>query len=452
VTRRERAIVRALLLLTSLGCGARTGLEVSQAVDAGPVDAARVDAGSDAGVPCVSSVEVCNGVDDDCDDRLDEGLGFGAIGEPIVVRDVDEHGDDRCSTCAIAFAPHAVSTSDGILVAFRIGFDGSRPIPNTFTRLLDDDAHPRAEIALLSDRNTTEGLRMTSHPSGAAMVYCGRFRSNDVTTSAIVSPAGALIDERAREPMGRSCGAWEPDTVWTGARTMFAWTDNSSGPLPGFEVLLDRGDADGVSLGFEMLEPNGDGGPRLGVGHGRLLLVVGTRPEPRRSVLAIHRFDLEGTRAGEPTYVPIPDGLDDSFVSSHVVPSREGFVVHSAAAARDGGRFVTRLGSDGALALGPVRLDEGIDYVNGFDDVLARRGGGAVIASPRRSAPGEPGYRVLAVDDEGAVLGAWDGDPAEGQPAWGGLVEHRGRVFLTYAIISGENRDQIRIRELGCVP
>lgn len=444
--------ILALVLL--LGCGARSGLEVSRApADAGASDAARVDAGPpDAGPPCVPTGETCNGTDDDCDGRLDEDLGFGAIGEPIIVRDEDEHGDDRCSTCAIALSPHAVSTSAGILLAFRMGFDGSHPIPNTFTRLLDDGASPRGEIELLFDRNTTQGLRMTAHPRGAAIVYCGRFGGSDVATSAIVDAAGALLDERAREPRGRSCGAWEPDTIWTGSRTIFAWTDNSSGPLPGFEVLLDRGDADGVSLGFEMLEPNGDGGPRLAVAHGRLVLVVGVRPEPRRSMLAIHRFDLDGDRAGDPVYVEIPDGADDAFRSSHVVASRDGFVVHSAAAIGGGGRFVTRLGPDGALVEGPERLDEGFDYINGFDDVLGRSGGGAVIAGPLRGTPGGADYRVAAVGDDGALIGAWVPDPMEGTPAWGALVEHHGRLFFTYAIIRGENRDQIRIRALGCVP
>ena len=139
VRERKAGCVVALALL--LGCGARSGLEVSRApADEGSSDAAQVDAGlrdaglRDAGPPCVPTGETCNGIDDDCDGRLDEDLGFGAVGEPIIVRDEDEHGDDRCSTCAIAFSPHAVSTSAGILVAFRMGFDGSHPIPNTFTR------------------------------------------------------------------------------------------------------------------------------------------------------------------------------------------------------------------------------------------------------------------------------------------------------------------------------
>lgn len=441
----SRALFVALSVLSGCclaGCGARSGLVVE-----GARDGAVSDAGVDA-APCTPSLEACNGIDDDCDAAVDEGLGFGAIGGPIIVRDDHQGGDDRCTTCAIAFGPHAVSTSEGIVVAYRMGFDGSHPVPNTFTRLLDDDGHPRMDIHLLFERNVTLGLRMATHPRGAAAVYCGRFGANDTTTSSLLDDVGFLIEERQREPRGRSCGAWEPDTIWSGTHTLFAWTDNSSGPVAGFEVLLDRASEDGVSVASEMLEPNGDGGPRLAVAHGRVVLVVGVRNEPRHSQLAIHPRALDGTRLGDPIYIEPPGGEEASFETSHVVPSSSGFVVHSASRA---GRFVTRLDPNGE-PLEPVEhVVDGLDFQSGFDDVRPRAGGGALIAGPT-SGPGAPEYAVILVNDRGDTVATWPGDPTEGLPAWGSLVEHRGRVFLTYALLSGENQDQIRIRELGCVP
>jgi hypothetical protein len=290
---------------------------------------------------------------------------------------------------------------------------------------------------------------MATHPRGAVAIYCGRFGANDVTTSSLLDPAGVLIDERQREPRGRSCGAWDPDTAWTSTHTLFAWTDNSSGPIWGFEVLLDRAGEDGVSLGSEMLEPNGDGGPRLASAHGRAVLVVGVRNEPRRSQLAVHPLAIDGTRLGEPSYVEPPGGEDDGFNTPYVVPSSTGFVVHSIV--REG-RAVTRLGPNGEVTEPTRSIVDATPFSNGFDDVIARAGGGAVIAGPTSGPPGTPAYGVAVVDDRGDTIATWSSDPAEPAVAWGSLVEHRGRLFLTYAAGTSAFRDQIRIRELGCVP
>jgi hypothetical protein len=402
--------------------------------------------------PGSRTMERCNGVDDDCDGATDEELGIGPIAPPIVVRDVGDFGSERCSTCAIPFGPTIVSTEAGMVAAWRLGFLGTAPEPNTFVRPLDDAGAPAGPIELLFRRNTTQGLRAASGPGGAALVFCGRDGSDDVTMSALIDPRGRSRSEALREPLGRSCGAWSPDVVYTGSRWLFAWTDNSSSPVPGFEVLLDVAAADGTSLDREMLEDDGNSGPRLTVGHGLAVLVVDARPEPRRSRIAVHRFDLEGRRAGAPQYVDLPDGVDDAFISPYVVPTADGFAVHAASARRDGGRFVALLGPDGTPRSEPRRFDEGIRYVNGFDDVEPRVGGGALIATPRQ-VDGEFGYAVLAVADDGRTTAEWLPDATlEPGIAWGQFAEHRGRPFLIHTAILGDDLGQVLLRPLGCAP
>ncbi len=473
-----------LLVLLLSGCGARTALEIAAdagtdaaqppeicdgadddgdgAIDEGiaPITcgtgACRNDVpGCRAGVvpectPRPPSMEACNGADDDCDGRVDEGLGFGAVGEPIVVRDVADFGDDRCSTCAIPFGPDVVSTSEGMLVTWRLGFDGSAPIPNTFARLVGDDGSPLAPIRLLFDRDTTQGPRSAPGPDGAALVYCGRVRSDDVAMSSLLDPRGAARAETPRSPTGRSCGAWEPDALFTGSRWLFAWTDNSTGPLPGFEVLLDVADTSSASVSPQMLEENASSGPRMALGHGRVMLVVDARPEPARSRLAIHRFDPSGAPLGGAVYLDMPDGADDAFETPHVVPTATGWTVHAASARREGGRFVAELEEDGTPRGEVRRVDEGVRFVNGFDDVIARASGGALVATPTQVGDAW-GYAVLAVGDDGATVAQWTPEitPDVGF-AWGQLVEHRGRVYLAYVTLLGDNRGQVRLQELGC--
>jgi hypothetical protein len=484
--------MRSLSLVTlacfALGCGARTELDRSVpdgGTDAGPLRAERCDGLDDDGdgrideaipelecgvgpcrarvpgcvegqvprcVPAPPSTEVCNAVDDDCDGAVDEELGLVPLGAPIVVRDVNDFGSELCSTCAIPFGPELVSTDAGLVAAWRLGFLGTSPEPNTFVRALDDRGEPTGSIELVLMRNTTQGLRGSTGPGGGALVYCGRDGSADRTMSVLIDPRGRPRSEASREPRNRSCGAWSPDVIHTGSRWLFAWTDNSTGPVPGFEVLLDVAAADGTNLEERMLEPEGASGPRFALGHGRVLLVVEARPEPRRSRIAVHRFDLDGRAAGEPVYIELPAGVDDAFVTPYAVPTADGFAVHAASARRDGGRFVAILGPDGALRADVRRLDEGVRYVNGFDDVSPRTGGGALIATPRQVG-GEYGYAVLAVADDGRTTAAWIPEAMDAMGlAWGQLTEHRGRTFLIHTALLGENRGQVLVRTLGCAP
>ena len=50
--------------------------------------------------------ERCNGLDDDCDGRVDEGLPLAVFGEPSVLR---PHGDTRTGACSTSIRASAMS-------------------------------------------------------------------------------------------------------------------------------------------------------------------------------------------------------------------------------------------------------------------------------------------------------------------------------------------------------
>ncbi|MCA9542531.1 MAG: putative metal-binding motif-containing protein, partial [Myxococcales bacterium] len=147
-----RGLVPLTLLVGLVGCGARTGLEGEAVVGAS-------DAGVDAGPPCAPGPEVCNGRDDDCDGRFDEGLGFGEV-RHVVVRST-EGTTGPCSTCQWAAGPQLFVHPAGLLAVWRMGFDGSHPQPNAWARRLDRDATPIGEpFVLFDDVQVPNGFRL----------------------------------------------------------------------------------------------------------------------------------------------------------------------------------------------------------------------------------------------------------------------------------------------------
>jgi len=394
--------------------------------------------------------ETCNGEDDDCDGSTDEGLGFGPIGESILVRSETELLTGDCSTCAWASGAIGGSTSDGIFVAFTLGFDGSDIRPNFFGRRLDDDGTPVSDLLPLDLANGGH-LRATPHSDGVLLTYCGRFSANDETTRALIGPGGDVRWERRAEP-DRSCGAWFPQSVFTGERILTSWTDNSSGPVMGHELLLDVAGADGESRSNRELFPEGDGGPTFASAHGRLLHAATVRPEIRQTQIRVQTLDTRGDALGEPVFVDPPPAMGESWFSrAFAVPSRTGFVVHAAQGIRAlGGRFVVAFDRDGVPIGAPRVFDEGY-VVNGFDHVFGFEGGAILAGS--FGPIGESVYRVLRVDADGEVDAEWlplEDDPEFSAPFF---FTHRGRLFVVYrrSVASRPvSLNQVRIWALGC--
>ena len=373
--------------------------------------------------------------------------------EPVVVRPEGAGGTKRSEFGRYASGLRAASTSAGILVTWNVGFNGQSPEPNSFARLLDDHGSPAGEMEPLFERSVDSlSPSLVSTDGGAAMIYCGLYGTRTGLTSALLDAQGRLISERT---LAWDCAAPRAATVWTGSRLMSAWTSPVYTPQ-GYttDVLLDVADASGKSLSTQTVRTDGDGDPHFGTGHGRVLLVTGTRTgldltkgDPGRTHAAIHRFDLQGDELGDALILDaVPFDREGQTIlgqlaTPFIVPTPEGWLF--VASSKDSWLYVARLAPDGTLASGPVVLQTDFDFPNGFDDVIPY-GDGAVVQS---------GGLLLFLSADGVIRQTWHPGPSE-IPASASLVVHKGRLFMAYSSQSTGRpyTNQLMIRELQCVP
>ena len=210
-----------VLCLAACGaaCGARTALEVDSP-DASPSDApmevcngidedgdGRIDEGL-PGVECgvgaclrtacdgmcvpgEPSAEACGGGDEDCDGVVDEGLLIGALGPVAEVRE-GAGGYDRCGTCSWAYAPILVPLDDGgVYVHWNHGIYGGEEIPNMWGRVLDASGRTVGEPQPIGDRVRLGAVRIPGLDFRDGLVMAvERVRADDVGRLWRFTPGG----------------------------------------------------------------------------------------------------------------------------------------------------------------------------------------------------------------------------------------------------------------------
>jgi len=320
-------------------------------------------------------------------------------------------------------------------------------VPNLLWAKLDADGKPTGAKGVLTDRNATNGPRMTPAPGGFAITYCGRFGFEDRAASGLVSPAGVYTDHGLRTPADNFCGAGDPGLAWTGERLLFGWIDNSD-----MRVFLDRAPASGASLESSVLSPTGDlsNMPRFATLGPRTVLTYGEGIDQLR----IHRLDASGHDVGAPTSIqpPLEGGIfRDAQVEGQ---SPHGFLV-LAPNRFEPGLFRIRLDADGAVIGSPDLVPEVDFYVDLSPALLARPGGGYLFASSGVSDVGDEFGLVYALDAEGNVTDALttNEDPFEPWFGWPALAVRDGRIFLAYTgPTATPDHPGLRVVELGCAP
>lgn len=271
---------RLLLLLSALalGCGARSSLELEEAEPCAPTSDVEIcdgvdndcDGAIDEGVPPVTcgangcevtvrceggvmpacvprqpTAEACNLLDDDCDGEVDEGFGFGPIGDVITLRN-DELDTGDCTSCKWAFGTTIAPTQGGFLALWNLGLSGGAERPNLSGRPLDATAHPTGPVALQRDDYVLDQMPMLAldplPPGGVPLDVVLRQGTSDVPGIMFVGTDGG-IDVVAPSP---ASGPYlVPRTVWTGERFVSAWVEEDRlrvavlGPDGAFEREVD---------------------------------------------------------------------------------------------------------------------------------------------------------------------------------------------------------------------
>jgi hypothetical protein len=453
---RERLLLGCASAVVVLGCGWRSSLSdftgdlPSHRSDAGTQDAepeAPLDSGPEP--PCEPSPEVCNGRDDDCDGWIDEGLGFGAVGPPIVVRDTEGSTGD-CSSCQWVVSGEVFIHDEGMLAVWRLGFDGIDPQPNVFVRRLDRSGTPLEPPRTLFEHNVLGRVRLEPAHEDGVMFFpmCGRFGTGNRAGATWLDMQGGVVRPPARRPPEpHHCVSVEGR--WTGRRYLWAFGDSAVPSKTRFEVA----EADGRSLETRVVHDPGDlaGQPFFSVAHERVAMVTGVPAEEGGSRLAIHVFDLNGNANRPPRFV---EPLYEGFVPRRplIAPTSDGWLIVLHPARRDPGLFVVRVSSEGDVVEDPRPVDEEARWL--VNDIAPRAGGGAYIAGSRFIGGVEEVF-VARLDEDGAIDGlfteAFDGDfSAES------ISVRDGRVFLTYIEASSSlvepRPNRLLLREVGCQP
>lgn len=409
------------------------------------IGACRVDAPacvngepSDVCAPRPGSEEQCNGLDDDCNGTVDEGLGFGRIAGPHVL-------DPRLNYLAYG---HIVPSAEGFFYAYSTSFDGSNPQPNVFWGTLFTDGYPLQSELTLTNRNMTNGLRLAPANGRFFASYCGRYGFEDQAATGLIDERGELEEFGVRPPTDNHCGAGTPDGIWTGERYLFAWTDNSV-----MDVRIDRAGASGQSLSSETLFPaDGDlySHPRFAMnGLGRVLLTYSVIVD-QTFYLRVHRMNTLGQDALEPLTLESP--ADTNWTDTQIAAEAGGsFLAVSRGAS--GEPFATRFDAEGELIEGPVFLPEGAWAQHALASDPA---GGFILA---RIVNGDtPETVVSRLDSNGVEVATWYGNS---DISWGNdligwptvAVAHGRAVVLYTSLASGApDHPELHVTSFGCQP
>jgi len=468
------------LALLLLGCGARTGLDPGSdagGADAGPPVAAPAaetcdgsdedgDGRVDEGLPpmtcrsggCVREIascvdgapatcppiapeeERCNRRDDDCDGRVDEGLGFGPVGEPIVVRDVGDERTGECSECSRVVGARLATFGGELHAIWHLNLFGFIDVPNTFARRLSDDGEPLGPSRPLFDALTIRVDFAPSHGGHTMASFCQRLEDRrDYPRSQLLDPSGRPIGDVLRrvEHDGEACLS-EPRGLWTGERHLF-FRRRTTGAL-----IVESADRDGETIGSTEV-PAWSSGWHLEAsigfdGRRATLLTPGRRGRSPRLV----EVDAGGGVVLD-RELAWPPGDEDWRSTSAALGSPTGPILAGTAESEGRGRLgLFRFDRERATLDRVVETELAL----GGGVRLLRRGPEQILAVARAGV-----IEVLDIDEGGELLGRWVLGEARGDRFESVDVHpHAGSVFVSYVRQIDRTRSTVEVLQLGCTP
>jgi hypothetical protein len=344
-------------------------------------------------------------------------------------------------------------TSDGLL-AF---FDMSTPenldaYPNAWAARLDEHGTPIADPFPMFERGVSNGPRVHAFGDDFMVTFAGLWGyENRAGAVAINSLGEPLAAEQLRQPDDRHCciSGHSPEGAWTGHRHLFTWRDNSSGPLPGFELLLEGFTSDGNSLGWTQIQDDGDfhPEPRFVVTNEAAFMISAAGQDG----VMLHRFDAAGTWLQDQA-VTLELLSDFSVGDAALAVNADGFVIWLEENDLPARVLRWHLDPEGQLLAGPIEVPPpGPDsYDSNFE--LATRPGGFALAA-QRDHTGVDSIVVIMLDATGEPTDSVEIEP-ELEPEMSlrrPRVAQRGdSTFVLYEAVDDATHDLL-IAEIGCV-
>ncbi|MEM6990624.1 MAG: putative metal-binding motif-containing protein [Myxococcota bacterium] len=399
-------------------------------------------------VPGEPVAEACNLQDDDCDGEVDEGLSFGPLGDAVVLRS-DEHDTGSCTSCRWAFGTALAPTDTGLLSLWNLGLNGGSRQSNLYGRTLDVDGVPTGPVTLLRDDFILEILpiRSVTAPPPLGSAFAATVRNGSQDTSALLFAKVDGSTELVQPIVGFGANGIDR-FVWTGERFVGAWEEDN-------EVRVGVLGVDGQLESMVQVDPlERPGALTLGVYEGRVgVLVSRVRVDlelwDQWFILldafgnvdsAAHEIDVEYKTwqrlvGTEQGWLHIrPNGFEEE--STRQALDAEGYPLGDALPFADG----RQLGESGR-----------------GDVFLPRPGLGEMIAVWSDGDTSE--MHVEFLDDGGDVLRGWTGvlppdpgyDAGYVQDPHVSLVDNR-VVVVWRGIAPNATPNPVFVRSFGCVP
>jgi hypothetical protein len=409
--------------------------------------------GGSGGVPICAGgagVEVCNGIDDDCDGEIDEDLPIGVMHEPVAVRSHEGRTDlglpIDCSSCGWAWHPQLVMPNDELGVVWYLGIWGGSEQPSGFYRRLTWELEPEGEVASIGSGYWLSALgRGTTRTGTELLTFVERKNQQDLPSFAALGRDFALGPSVSLS----GCAA----AAYGGLLTpLFPGLVSCASPGQVHAFALDDGGTGVEGFASYDLGFSGDaeGGRAVAAQHAEsALLALPFTPNVPGAAMQLwtHRMARNGAPLGEALRQELdsPRGLHLEGLFS----TSDGYLLFGddrGPGAWPKGRFVVPLDLDGRESGDMTHYDVG-DLAD-FDEVAVTRvGTGFVVTETTPQA-----LVVERLSDSGSILEVWRViTPTYSEPSV--LVAH-GRLYVAFVEPPPPNRGENRVivTSFGCAP